>query len=276
MHFQSLFNTGNILWILTFAAQLVLLVVLMGRDRIKRFPWFTAGIAVIALRLMMAKLLVGRLPQITLAEIYIPMLDLSTLVSIGVLVEIARRSFAGASRQAWALGVLIVALPGIATAALWGHWPAWSTISAHSLMALLGLGQLAAQKLELFTDVATVVLGALVVLAGARFGAGHRSHPQQIVIGLSTASLAQIAAQAIWQTIVQSAAPHTRADYIRVLAVRDRIFNANGAVYIVVVLWWIICMWFDEPGKNAAPEDTDVDGGNSGQGSATVAGTAFE
>ena len=276
MHYHLGLNAGNILWILTFAAQLVLLVVLMGRDRIQRFPWVTASIAVIALRLLVAKLLFGRLPQITLAEIYIPMLDLSELVALGVLVEVARRSFAGASRRGWALGVLIVAAPAVATAALWGHWPAWSTLSAHSLMALLGLGQLAAQKLALFTDAATVVLGVLVVLLGARYGAGHRSHPQQIAIGLSTASLAQIAAQAIWQTIAQSAAPHTLAARQRVLAIGDRIFNANGAIYVLVIVWWIICMWYDEPGKGPAAGDAGEDEGSPGQGPTAVAGAAAE
>ena len=34
----------RIIWTLTFAAQLVLLVILMGRDRARRYPWFTTGI----------------------------------------------------------------------------------------------------------------------------------------------------------------------------------------------------------------------------------------
>jgi hypothetical protein len=51
----------RVLWTLTFAAQLVLLVVLMGRDRARRFPWFTAGIALYALRLMAEILLAGRM-----------------------------------------------------------------------------------------------------------------------------------------------------------------------------------------------------------------------
>ena len=45
MHFNFDFSTAQVLWTLTFAALLVLLVVLLGRDRAQRFPWFTASIA---------------------------------------------------------------------------------------------------------------------------------------------------------------------------------------------------------------------------------------
>ena len=42
------FSARQILWTLTFAAQLVLLVVLLGRDRARRYPWFTAGVVILA------------------------------------------------------------------------------------------------------------------------------------------------------------------------------------------------------------------------------------
>ncbi len=59
----------RILWTLTFAAQLVLLVVLLGRDRARRYPWFTAGIALSALQLMAEVLLTGRMAKLPLQEI---------------------------------------------------------------------------------------------------------------------------------------------------------------------------------------------------------------
>jgi hypothetical protein len=98
-----------------------------------------------------------------------------------------------------------------------------------------------------------------VVFMGARFGADRRSHPQQIVIGLSTASLAQIGVQVVWQLIAKNAAPHTMAEYQRVLALRERLYDANSAVYVAVLLWWIVCLWFDEPGKGPAAEDAGED-----------------
>ena len=60
------------LWTLTFAALLVLLVVLLGRDRARRFPWFTASMVLTALQLLASRMLYRRIPQITMSEIFIP------------------------------------------------------------------------------------------------------------------------------------------------------------------------------------------------------------
>ncbi|HEV2215156.1 MAG TPA: hypothetical protein VGR64_07690 [Terracidiphilus sp.] len=267
-------NASNVIWIITFAAELVLLVVLLGRERIQRFPWFTASIAVMALRLMTAKLLNGRLPQITMVSIFILLADLSAILTIAVLIEIARRSFAGAGGRAWAMGATILALPGIATLALWGKWPPWATLATHSQMAMLGLGQLVAQKLGLFGDVTSVALCVAVVLLGARFGAGHRSHTQQLVVGLAAAALSQIGVQATWEFIAKTAAPHTMAEYQHVLAIRDRLFDANGVIYSAVILWWIVCLWFDEPGKGPSAAETSATDGSNADGHAPEEPTA--
>ena len=57
MHSNFDFSASQILWTLTFAALLVLLVVLLGRDRARRFPWFTASIATMGLLLLTSQLL---------------------------------------------------------------------------------------------------------------------------------------------------------------------------------------------------------------------------
>ncbi len=118
--------------------------------------------------------------------------------------------------------------------------------------------QLFAQKLGLLVDAAHRSLGLLVVLFGRRYGAGWRSHAQQIVIGLSTASLAQIAVQALWQTIAKTAAPHSMAEYQRIMGLREKLFNANSVVYLLVLIWWIVCLWIDEPGTQSAGEALPV------------------
>ena len=69
MHFNFHFTAVQILWTLTFAALLVLLVVLLGRDRIRRFPWFTTGIVLVTLRLLVNRLLHDRLPPITMGKL---------------------------------------------------------------------------------------------------------------------------------------------------------------------------------------------------------------
>jgi hypothetical protein len=257
MHPNFHFTTVQILWTLTFAAQLVLLVVLLGRDRIKRFPWFSLGIILMALRLLASRLLFGRMPGITLSAIFIVMADLSAVVGFLVVVEMARRAFAPVKRIAWYSGALAVLIVGGGILAAWGPWPAWKTLSASSFLADLQLMQLGAQKLDLLVDLLTVELGLLVILLGRKYGAGWRTHTQRIVIGLSTASTAQLAVEGLWQFIARTAVPHSQAEYDRIIGLRDKLFNANGVLFISVIVWWIVCLWIDEPGAAAS--------GDSGQ-----------
>jgi hypothetical protein len=275
MHLDFHFTVVQTLWMLTFAAELVLLVVLLGRDRAKRYPWFTIAITLMALRLLAIKLLGGRLSELSLTTIFIAMADVSAVAGVLVVVEIARRAFAPVRRLtwfAWALGLL--AIGGVI---LWktGPWPAWKTLQTSSFIGELRLGQLGAQKLDMLTDLLTVGLGVLVVLLGRRFGAGWRSHTQRIVIGLSTASIAQLAVQAIWLRIAHNTIPHSQAEYDRVIALRDKFFNANGALYVAILIWWIVVLWMDEPGtaaieaaegKNPQAEYLATDGANSTAG----------
>jgi hypothetical protein len=252
MHPNPLFSAVNILWTLTFASQLVLLVVLLGRDRARRFPWFTIAIALTTLRLLALKLLAGRMPALTLDAIFIVMADVSAIVAVLVVVEMGRRAFAPVKRMTWLGGALGVLLPGLIVLVAWGPWPPMQSLAAGSFIANLRLMQLGAQKLDVLVDLLTVELGLLVILLGRRYGAGWRSHTQRIVIGLSTASLTQLAVQAIWQFVARSAAPHSQAEYDRIMGLRDKMFNANGAIYIAVIIWWIACLWIDEPGAGAA------------------------
>ncbi len=248
MHLNFDFTAVQVLWTLTFAAHLVLLVVLLGRNRAHRFPWFTMAIALVALRLIASRLLFGRLPQLTLGVVFVILADVSCAVAFLVLVELARRVFSTARRTVWIVWALVLLSIGGAVLASWGHWPAWKTIKPTTLMALLSLLQMFAQKGGLLTDVLTVTLGILVVSFGRRYGAGWRSHAQQIMIGLSTASLGQLAVQVIWQTIASTAKPHSMVEYDRVVGLREKLFNGNSVVYLAVAIWWIVCLWIDEPG----------------------------
>jgi hypothetical protein len=254
MHFDYHFTAVQVLWTLTFASLLVLLVVLMGRDRMRRFPWFTASIVMVALRLLTNRLLHDRLPQLTMATVAISLADLSALVSLAVLVEMARRAFKKASTPAW-IGwtVGLLALGGVVLWK-WGPWPAWKAIAFDTTIARLQFMQLVAVKTGLLTDVLSIALGLLVVALGRRYGAGWHSHMQRIMIGISTASIAQIGAQGIWEIIARHTTPHSQSEYERVLGIQGKLLNTNSAVYVLVLIWWIVCLWIDEPGTaDAAP-----------------------
>ena len=82
MHFDWHFTAIQILWTLTFAGQLVLAVVLLGRDRIRCFPWFTAVVVATILQLLIGRELYGRLPQLTLAAILIVFSDVVAILGL--------------------------------------------------------------------------------------------------------------------------------------------------------------------------------------------------
>ncbi len=252
MHLNFHFTAVQTLWTLTFAAHLVLLVVLLGKDCARRFPWFTTAIALVALRLMTSRLLFGRMPQMEMNEIFIVLADASALVGLLVVVELARKAFPRAPRKllvTWGAVLLII---GAVVLATWGPWPPPKTLIPFTLMSVLSLLQLFAQKAGTLVDVTTVGLGLLVAFFGRRYGSGWRGHAQRIAIGLSTASLAQLAVQIIWQIITKTATPHSMDEYQRILGLRDKLFNANSVIYLLVAVWWIVGLWIDEPGELAA------------------------
>lgn len=257
MHFNFHFTAVQILWTLTFAALLVLLVVLLGRDRIRRFPWFTTGIVLVTLRLLINRLLHDRLPPITMGEIAISLALVSAVVSLIVLMEMARHAFRRASARAWAGWTVALLIIAGLVVWKWGPWPNFRTLAFDTLIAKLQFMQFVAVKLGVVTDVLSVGLGVLIVALGSRYGAGWRSHVQRIMIGISTASIAQMAAQGIWQTIARHTTPHSQAEYEHVIGIQEKLLNTNSAVYVLVIIWWIFCLWPDEPGNDVPGATAD-------------------
>ncbi len=260
MHFHLPFSANEILWTLTFAGHLVVLVVLMGRDRIRRFPWFTANIVLIGFRLLSAKMLYGRLPQIPMAEVFIGLALLSAIVSAMMLLELARKAFGKVGRGPWVGGALALMAIGAVVVATWGKWPEWQTLNAPGLLSHLQLLQLIALKAGLLIDVETVLLGVTVALFGRRTGAGWKTHTQRIVLGLATASLSQIISEAVVQWIEATAKPQSMAEAQKIMDLREHIFYANSAVYVLVLLWWIVCLWREEPEVNGTNAGATVTG----------------
>ena len=245
MHFNFPFSVLTVLWTLTFAAHLVLLVVLLGRDRVRQFPWFTANITLVAFRLLTSRLLFGRLPQMTMATIFIVVADIGAFLGLMVVLEVARRAFGHrVKRSSWVIGALILMGIGAAVLRYWGAWPDWKTLTS---APPLQFAQLLAQKGMLLTDVENILVGLLIVLVGRSVGAGFKSKVQQVAIGLMTASMSQLAIQGIWERIARTAVAHTREEYEHIVGIRERLFNTNNAVYIAVLLWWIVCLWIDQP-----------------------------
>jgi hypothetical protein len=251
---SSLYSTRTVeiveraLWTLTFAAQLVLLMVMLGRDRMRRYPWFTACIALYALRLMAEVLLSGRMAMLPYSVIILSLANLTAIVGLLLLVEVARRAFAGLRRPLWivnSMGLLAVACGVLA---VWGPWPVWKDMALNTTLGKLRLMQLTVQKGEMLAALITVGLGLLVVFFGRRFKAGWRSHAQMIVIGLMAVAVAGLAIQLTVQHIVKTVHPHTRQEYDNILGLIANLVNSKKLVYVAALFWWIVWLWKDEPG----------------------------
>lgn len=259
MHSHFELSAVLILWTLTFAALLVLLAVLVGRERIRRFPWFTTSIALMALRLMVNRLLYDRIAPIPMSAIFFALADLTVVINLLVLVEVARRGLKGATLGKWVTGIFGTVAISAGIVIAWGPWPAWKTVAAPSELARIRLMQLVSQKGDMLAAILAVELGLLLVIFGRRFHAGWRSHPQRIAIGLSTAALALITARAVLEYVGMHATIHTHKDLVRVLAFEEHVGNSNSAVYLCVLIWWIASMWIDEPQPKVDQAATDAD-----------------
>jgi hypothetical protein len=234
----------RIIWTLTFAAELVLLVVLVGRDRARRYPWFTAGIALFALRLMAEVLLQGRMAKLPYSVTILTLGDLAAIVGLLVLVEMARRAFAGVQRS-----ICIVNAAGLLVLAggllyVIGPWPVWKNLALDSLLGKLLLMQLVAQKGELLAALLTVGLGVLVMLFGRHYKAGWRSHTQSIVIGLFAVAVSLMALE----VVVIRTFHYTQAEAESVMQLRMSFAFAHELVFLAAMVWWIVWLWRDEPG----------------------------
>ncbi len=259
MHFDFDFSSVQIIWTLTFAALLVLLVVLLGRDRARRFPWFTSAMVLMTVRMLASRLLSHRIAPVVSDEIFLGFADLASILALLVVVEIARRAFAGAERREWVAGALMLLSVGGLVLDLWGPWPSFKTLFAASELSALRLMQLFAEKADLLANVLWIQLGLLVMVFGRKFKAGWHSHVQQLAIGFFMASLSQLAIRGTLQHIATQVTIHSQDDYKRVVGLMDSLSNANSIIFLVVVVWWIVCFWIDEPGTQ-----------NREQGSGTI------
>ena len=252
MPFHLDFSTANVLWILSFACELVLLVVLLGRDRARHFRWFTLYVALLAVLLLVNKMVFGRMAPLASTTIYLTLSDITALVGLVVLTDLAKRAFVGAPRKPLLLGSILVLGVALTALSLWGPWPAWKTFADGSMLATL-------RGMEMFADKGTTLLAMLaievtiaVLIFGRRFGTGWRSHVQQLLIGLLVAGLSQIAVRAVWQKIAAHLVVHNMTEYQHIMTVRSRVFNTNNVVFVCVLVWWIVWLWLDEPGKSRA------------------------
>ena len=255
MHLNFHFNLAQIFWALTFAALLVLLVVLLGKDRARRFPVFCSYIVLVTFRLLASRMLFGRLSPVASAVAFLSLDLVIRLLQVGVVVELARRAFRGASRKTWLTGSLVLLAGAGTLVGVWGPWPAWKTLMGNGLEVTLRLMQLVAERCGMLADALAVELAMVTAFAGRRFHAGWRSHAQKLVVGLSTWGATLLALRGIWQAIATHAIPHSQAEYERIIGLQEKLYNASSVIYLAVLVWWIAFLWCEEPGIPAVDSE---------------------
>jgi hypothetical protein len=253
MHFNADFFAHQFLWTLTFAAQLVLLVILLGRDRAQRYPWFTVGIVLAALQLMTGVLLSGRMAMMPLQETMLALADTAVIVSLLVLVELAQQAFSGAKRSLWIVNTVGLVIVAGGVLVVWEPWPVWKSLAVNTMLGKLRLMELVAQKGDTLVKLLTVGLVLMVVIFGRRFKAPWRSHTQMIAIGLSLTAIAWLAIQQTWQIIIRTMHPNSQQEYQQILSLGNKLMITNKVVALVALIWWIVWLWLDEPGTKKTP-----------------------
>jgi hypothetical protein len=256
-------NLDSVLWALLLAGHLIVLVVLLGRDRAQRFPWFTAAVAVAAARLLIDHLLHGKLTMLAFYWQNYSLLLVSSILVFFVLAELVRPVFGSGhpgepgkrlKANGWIAWTLLTLLIGVVAVVLIGPWPSWASITDEKALMALRLVWIAALKTDLLVALLAVEVTILLLVFGRRFGFPWRNHSTQIAIGLSTIAIGQYAAQFISQAMVRNVREITEEKRVQILRVLTNIDHARLAVWILALIWWIVWLWRDEPGQPAASE----------------------
>jgi hypothetical protein len=257
-------NAEQILWALVLAAHLVLLIVLLGRDRISRFPWFTGAIALSTVHLIADHLLHGKLTSVAFYWQTYSAVLLEAIFGVLVLSEVARRVFSNRkagrvlNSKGWLGGTLVCGGLAIGAVWIWGPWPAWKALSAEPKQLPLLLVVLTALKSQLFVAIVTVEVALLMRIFGKRFGSGWKTQAQQIALGLSTYALGFLAVQATTDIIKHTVHLTSRDQYEHIVRLFSNLDNGRFALWLAVLIWWIFWLWRNEPGDTAlAPAEAE-------------------
>lgn len=271
------FSIEQVLWAILLAAHLTLLVVLIGRDRAARFRWFTAYITLGALALMANHLLHGKLTTVAFYWQNYSLLTLQSIVALFMLNELARQTLLTGKTAVvlkpkayvgW--GAILVALTAAAVWA-WGPWPSMEALQSNPTQLRLLMIVLIGMKGQLGTMILTVLLALVLRFVGTRFGAGWRSHPQQILLGLSTSALAFLAVQAVNDVLSHTLHPKSRQEYDHAVRLITHMENARTVVWTLALLWILYWVWREEPG---APAQAALTEAPAGEGTIVVEGSA--
>jgi hypothetical protein len=238
-----------VLFTLLLAGQMILLVVLYGRDRMRLYPWFSASIMLTAFKTLVDKILFERISQIPFEFIKNLLGVFTVLVGLGVLVEIARKLFPGVTLMHRVIASGFITLITATVVYFWGPWTANGDIGFKSQIGVVNLLLVASTHGEqILLPCATILLGIFVLFVLRHQRGFWQSHTIKIFAGLTTCSLMFLVMRATAQTIAITANTHgmTMKEFAQIQGMMDQFRTLPLVTLIIVQFWWIYALWNEE------------------------------
>ena len=255
-------NLEQIVWALMLAGHLVLLVVLMGRDRVRVFPWFTVLTVGSTLELLAEHLLNDKLTTLATYWVNFSAMVVIWVLGVFVLAELARRIFSSGraglilNARGW-LGWTMVTV-GLALLAIWfwGPWPTWQALQTEyktepvqfRIMVLV----LTATRGQMALAILTVEVVLLFTLFAKRFGFNWRTHPRQIASGLVANALGILSISGLAEYLKHYRNLSSPEVLRQSQALVENAEKGRHVLGVLVLIWWIVCLWRDDPSTSPA------------------------
>ena len=242
-----LHNLQSSIWMTGLVAHLLLLLVLVVRGRVARYPIFTALIVFYVVRSVLPRMdFTHTLSQTAYLWLFWSFEIGDVVLRALVLGELIWHAFRGTQVQparvaAWS-AVAIAASAALAVVA--------GPMQSILVWSIFSKGNVAVAILSLVT------LAALI-FTRSRTGLAWRSHVFAICNGLAFYAIVFLVLQAMRLWGAGSASPHGSSEHVSTLRLW---MQASAAVaYLLVVLYWLVAMWLDDRPRFAPAEAVIAD-----------------
>jgi len=245
------------------AGHLILLVVLMGRDRVRLFPWFTALTVASTLELLAEHLLNDKLTTLATYWVNFSAMIVVWVLGVLVLVELSRRIFSSGKAglilkpRGWGGWSLVTVGLALLAVWFWGPWPTWQALQMEyktepvqfKIMILV----LTATRGQMVLAILTVEVVLLFAIFAKRFGFDWRTHPRQIALGLVVNALGILSISGIAEYLKHYRDLSNPEVLRQSQALVENAEKGRHILGVLVLAWWIVCLWKDKPGVQ--PDD---------------------
>jgi hypothetical protein len=227
-------NLQSSIWMAGLVAHLLLLLILLVRGRIARYPIFTALIVFYIVRSVLPEMsFTHTLSQTAYLWLFWSFEIGDVLLRALVLGEVIWHAFRGTQVQP----VRVVAWSAVAVAASAALAVLAGPMQSILVWSIFAKGNVAVAILSLITL-------AVLIFTRPRTGLAWRSHEFAIGNGLAFYALVFLVLQGMRMWGGGAASPHASGQHVSMLRLW---MQASAAVaYLLVVFYWLVAMWFDD------------------------------